>query len=73
MNKKIRIIKNSLLRQHEQIRRYHLRKLIREIKADGYIKDPIIADVNTMVILDGHHRFNALKFLGFASSPVYLC
>jgi ParB-like chromosome segregation protein Spo0J len=50
-----------------------LRKLIKEIKKDGFINNPIIVDRNTRIILDGHHRFNAIKFLGLALSPVYLC
>ena len=36
-------------------------KLIREIRKDGFLKNPIIVDRNTKVILDGHHRFNALR------------
>jgi hypothetical protein len=72
MNKKISIIKNSLLRQHEKIRKHHLEELSSQIKKDGFISDPIIVDKNTMIILDGHHRFNAIRQLGLTSSPVYL-
>jgi len=73
MKTKIKIIKNNLIRQHERIRKNHLRKLAKEIKSDDYINNPTIVDKNTMIILDGHHRFNAIKFLGLTSSPVYLC
>lgn len=68
---KIELIKNSLLKQHERIKKYHLNNLLRQIKNDGYLNDPIIVDKNTMTILDGHHRFNVFKLLGLSSSPVF--
>ena len=73
MNNKITIVNNNLLKQHEQIRKRHVQALLTQIKHDGYLNNPLIVDKKTMVILDGHHRFNALKSLGMASSPVYLC
>lgn len=72
MNNKITIIQNNLLKQHERIRKSHLRELFSQIQKDGFISDPIVVDKNTMIILDGHHRFNAVKLLGLTSSPVYL-
>jgi ParB-like chromosome segregation protein Spo0J len=73
MSKKIKIIKNNLIKQHEHIIKTHLLEITREIKQDGFVRNPIIVDKNTMIILDGHHRFNAIKSLGLTSSPVYLC
>jgi ParB-like chromosome segregation protein Spo0J len=73
METKIEMIEIGSLKQHEMIREDHLKELIEEIGKDGYINDPIIVDKNTKVILDGHHRFNAIKFFGLAFSPVYLC
>lgn len=72
MNKKISIVPNNLIKQHERIRKNHLKKLFNQIRHDGFISDPIVVDKNTMVLLDGHHRFNAIKLLGLTSSPVYL-
>lgn len=73
MKPSIKIVNNRLLKQHEKIRTGHLNKLQKKIAADGCITDPIIVDKNTMVILDGHHRFNAIKRLGLTHSPVFLC
>lgn len=73
MNKHIQLIQNHILKQHEQIRERHVRMLLKQIKHDGYLNSPLIVDKKTMIILDGHHRYNALKRLGMASSPVYLC
>lgn len=68
----IKNINIDLLKQHEMVIECHLERLLAEIKKDGCIKDPIIADKNTLVILDGHHRFNALKRLGAKFCPVCL-
>jgi hypothetical protein len=68
----IKIIENSCLREHEQIRKGRLAKLLASIKKDGHVKNPIIVDRDSMVILDGHHRFNCLKCLGLKLCPVCL-
>lgn len=73
MNKQIQLVPNHLLKQHEQIRKRHVQMLLKQIQHDGYLNSPLIVDKKSMIILDGHHRFNALKSLGMASSPVYLC
>ena len=72
MKNKINIINNNLLKQHERIRKKHLNELLKQIQEDGFISDPIVVDKNTMIILDGHHRFNVIKKLGLSFSPVYL-
>lgn len=71
MNQNIVIVKNSSIKQHEKIIQSHVIELLNQIKADGYISDPIIVDKNTMIILDGHHRFNVIKKLGLTASPVH--
>ncbi len=73
MNSSIAVINNNNLKPHEQIKKNYLKKLLHQIKGDGFIDNPIIVDKNTMIILDGHHRFNVLKQLGIKSSPVYFC
>jgi len=71
-NYEIKIIDIGLLKQHEMVVECHLSKLAEEIKKDGCIKDPVIVDKNTLVILDGHHRYNALKRMGMKYCPVCL-
>jgi hypothetical protein len=68
----IKNIEIKLLKPHEQIQPDHLAELAAEIKKDGILKDPIIVDQNTLVILDGHHRFNSLKLLGLKLCPCCL-
>jgi len=71
-NYQIKNIAIGLLRPHEEICPIHLRNLRDEIKKDGCVKDPIIVDENTLVILDGHHRYNSLKMMGYNFAPCCL-
>ena len=43
-----------------------------EIERDGVLHDPIYVDLTTKVILDGHHRTEALRRLGYKRIPVVL-
>ena len=43
----------------------------REIKMDGLLMKPIVVDAKTKVVLDGHHRLEALRQLGCSKIPVY--
>ncbi|KKS67820.1 MAG: hypothetical protein UV38_C0003G0047 [candidate division TM6 bacterium GW2011_GWE2_42_60] len=66
------IIRSRLLKQHELINEDHLKELMAQIRSDGFIEAPIIVDAETHIILDGHHRFNALRILGLSKAPVFL-
>ena len=48
---------------HENIDLFHVRELSNELKRDLVQKTPIIVDINTNVIIDGHHRTAALALL----------
>jgi len=60
------------LKPHEKGSPLYLELLKHEILKDGVLKYPIIADEKTHVILDGMHRWLALKNLGYTSIPVIL-
>jgi len=60
------------LRAHERTREPLLRKLVDEIRSDGYLRKPILVEAEHLVILDGHHRAEALRILGCTRVPVYL-
>ncbi|NWF86957.1 ParB N-terminal domain-containing protein [Candidatus Bathyarchaeota archaeon] len=60
------------LRPHEKGSPLYLELLKHEILRDGILKYPIIADEKTGVILDGMHRWLALKNLGYTQMPVIL-
>jgi ParB-like chromosome segregation protein Spo0J len=60
------------LKEHEETRSDYLEALKNEILLDGMLKMPICIDKNTCIILDGHHRLQALKRLGCKKIPCVL-
>ncbi len=62
----------ELLHSHEEIRPELLERVMQEIKEDGYVKKPILVADKVYVILDGHHRFEALRRLGCRRVPAYV-
>jgi hypothetical protein len=67
---KVVILPIDTLKPHEKGSPLYLEMLKKEILKDGVLKYPIIADEKTNVILDGMHRWLALKSLGYAKIPV---
>lgn len=62
----------GLLHCHEQIQPDLLERTMDEIREDGYLKQPVLVADEHFVILDGHHRFAALKALGCRRIPSYV-
>lgn len=60
------------LKEHEEIRPDYLEALKNEIQSDGILKMPICIDKKTCIILDGHHRLQALKRIGCKKIPVVM-
>ena len=60
------------LNPHEQIIEENLKKLLTSLKVEKRLKQPIIADEETKVILDGHHRAKAFALLGLKEIPCKL-
>ncbi|HYS71490.1 MAG TPA: ParB N-terminal domain-containing protein, partial [Thermoplasmata archaeon] len=48
------------------------RTLVEQIRKDGFLRKPILVAAGPLVILDGHHRVEALRILGCTRIPVYL-
>jgi hypothetical protein len=65
------LVKKERLKIHEQISPKYLKKLKGQIRADGVVKIPLVADRKTGVILDGTHRYVALLELGCKKIPVW--
>jgi len=66
----VSIVEISRLKGHERTDEVRLRNLRDEIKSDGVLMRPIVVDEKTNVILDGHHRMEALGLLGCSRIPV---
>lgn len=58
------------LRLHEHVVRDHVDRLAAAIERDGVLRDPVIVDRETGVILDGMHRCTVLDRLGCTAVPV---
>jgi cysteine synthase/O-phosphoserine sulfhydrylase/cystathionine beta-synthase len=70
INTKVQLANLDDLKQHEEVDLKHLKDLTQKIASDKILKFAIVVDKNTNVILDGEHRFNALKNLGCKRVPV---
>jgi len=60
------------LKPHEEVIEEVVEKLSRAIRADGEVHDPLIVDQDDHIILDGMHRFSALKRLNCRFAPCCL-
>lgn len=65
------LVEVSLLAPHEDVDREHLNLIEEDITRSNYVKYPLVVDVRTFIVLDGHHRLEALKELGFRYVPVF--
>ncbi len=72
MRYRFAIMDISKLRIHEAIQNDLLEACVRMLKNDGVFKVPILVDEKDLVVLDGHHRVEAMKVLGYTKIPVYL-
>ena len=72
VNPSLELLDIDELRPHERTRPDLLNALIAEIKRDGKLKLPILVERSHQVILDGHHRAEALRALGCVRVPSYV-
>ncbi len=56
---------------HEEVSAEHLQELLEQLRRDRILRRAIIADTQSKVILDGHHRWHAAKRLGLKRIPVF--
>jgi hypothetical protein len=57
---------------HEEIIPEPLEELVKDLRASGEARNPVIVDSNTYVVLDGMHRVAALQKIGCRYLPVCL-
>jgi hypothetical protein len=65
------VVDISMLFPHEDVDRGTVELIINDIVENGVVKYPVVVDVRTFIILDGHHRVEALKELGYDYVPVF--
>ncbi|MFH1399618.1 MAG: ParB N-terminal domain-containing protein [Candidatus Woesearchaeota archaeon] len=66
----IQLVEIESLLSHEQLDPSNLKKLLKHIAEDKMIKEPIVVDSSTNVVLDGHHRCGVAQQLGLKRIPV---
>jgi hypothetical protein len=64
------IVDVGRLRGHERTEEARLKALKAQIESDARLMRPIVVDRETDVVLDGHHRMQALRLLGCSRIPV---
>jgi len=64
------LVELEKLSQHEEIDAQLLESIINEIESSRILERAIVADKNTNIIVDGEHRYAALKRLGCRIIPV---
>ena len=60
------------LRAHEEFEEENVVELIEEIRRAGVFADPIWVARGSLVILNGHHRVEAARRLGFERVPAFV-
>lgn len=55
---------------HEEIVPELLEGLIKDMKKNGFARDPVLVDASTNVVLDGMHRVAALRQMGYVRIPI---
>ena len=67
-----RLVPISSLRPHEQIDPGDVRRLAAEIRTLGIVREPIWVTEGDGVILNGHHRYAALRAIGVRRVPAWV-
>ncbi len=70
--KRVELLPIRELLPHEETMDSRLATLLEDIALRGIVEKPIIVDEKTYTIIDGHHRFNALRKLKAKMVPVIL-
>lgn len=60
------------LRAHEEHIEERVQELVNQFTRYGCVDYAIVADANTGTVIDGHHRFEALRRLGARLVPAHL-
>lgn len=68
----IAIVPVEWLQLHEEVIGTHVDELCDAIERDGLLRDPVIVDRDTNVVLDGMHRVTAIRGMDLTGIPVCL-
>ena len=69
---KISLVSIERVRPHERAVEGRVRELLRDLEATLILRKPVVVDEETLTLLDGHHRLQALRRLGVELVPAAL-
>jgi len=69
---RIELVELSTLKPHEHLRPARLHQVYYSIRRTRTLYKPLIADAQTLLLIDGHHRLKSLALLGVRRAPVLL-
>ncbi len=72
MSRDIVLVNVNYLKPHEEISQLRFREVRDQLLKTRYLRNPVVADKSTLVVLDGHHRLAALKNIRITRIPVFL-
>ncbi len=68
----LKVMDINLLRAHEEVDKDHVQEIKEALLKEGVQIEPILVENKHNIILDGHHRVEALRILGFTKIAAYL-
>ncbi|OGY45821.1 MAG: hypothetical protein A2744_00230 [Candidatus Buchananbacteria bacterium RIFCSPHIGHO2_01_FULL_44_11] len=68
----IKLVNLEKLKAHERVGKNRLAEAKKIISSNRFFTKPIVVEKEHLIILDGHHRAEALKDLGYRKIPAYL-
>ena len=66
------LLPTETLREHEEVVVSEVAELVNILRESGVVREPILVSREGRVILNGHHRYAALRALGADRVPVWL-
>lgn len=72
MSRTVELVEADRLHPHEAYKRPRLETVLERIRATREVDLPIVVDRESLVIVDGHHRWWACRLLGCRLVPVVL-
>ena len=68
----LRLINIDELKPHEQVDKRRLRDLVNKLEKTKTLKNPVVVEKETKIILDGHHRVEAFRIFKLKKIPAVL-
>jgi len=69
---KVTLVDISSLKPHEMYMEDHVRLILEDLKSRGVLVKPVVVEREKLVLLDGHHRFEAFRRLRLKVIPAVL-